>query len=251
MSFGITIVQLQLALRQPGCPICSMQEQAGARYISNLLWESVNDVETRERIIASLGYCPEHTLLLASMEVNRHGSVMGTSIIYEHLAQVVIHRLETWRPEKGLPQWLIPIRRVLAWLKIVPARRPPSQNVLSVESPCRVCQIAEGSAQFALLNLLEELEVHLDDWGPLLAASDGLCLQHLRDCLDNYSEIHPEATQYLVKDTIRRLEDREKRMNEYIRKHAWDARHEAITPAEHRSWKETLSFFSGYPPSRF
>lgn len=100
MSFGITIVQLQLALRQPGCPICYIRGQAGARYISNLLWENVNDVETRERIIASLGYCPEHTLLLASMEVKRHGSAMGTSIIYEHLAQVVVHRLRGLAPRR-------------------------------------------------------------------------------------------------------------------------------------------------------
>lgn len=251
MSFGITIVQLQLALRQPGCPICYIRQQAGARYISNLLWESVNDVETRERIVASLGYCPEHTLLLASMEVDRHGSAMGTSIIYEHLAQVVVHRLETWHPpEERASQWRIFIQRILGWLKVAPSRRPP-KNVLSVDASCRVCQIADGSAQFSLSNLLEELETHLDKWKRLLAASDGLCLQHLRDCLDNYMEMYPKATEYLIKDTIQRLEDRRKRMNEYIRKHAWDARHEAITSEEHCSWKETLSFFSSYPPSRF
>ncbi len=250
MSLGITTVQLQLALRQSGCPICYIRQQAGVRYISNLLWENVNDVETRERIIASLGYCPEHTLLLASVEVNRHGSAMGTSIIYEHLAQVVIHRLETWHPEKRTSQWRIFIQRILGWLNIAPPRGS-LKNVLSVDSSCRVCQIAEGSAQFSLLTLLEELEVHLDDWGRLLATSDGLCFQHLRDCLDNYLEIHPRATEYLIKDTIQRLEDRSKRMNEYIRKHAWDARHEAITPEEHWAWKEMLSFFSGYPPSRF
>lgn len=66
-----------------------------------------------------------------------------------------------------------------------------------------------------------------------------------------HSEDCPEVVQYLVTDSIKRLDERRKRMDEYVRKLCWEGRFEKISEAEFRFWKETLAFFSGLPLSKF
>jgi hypothetical protein len=246
---SIGLIEVQAALQQSGCPICNISQRAASRYISQLLWENVNDVETRKKIIASLGYCPQHTEELVTTELTQHGSAMGTSIIYENLAQVVAKRLQTWQPPPKMPARQSIINRLRNWRR-APKTLPSSMDVLSVDSECRVCQIAERSARFGLSTFLEILKVDPDQWMQLYLLSDGLCLPHLRLCME-HTEEYPTVVQYLVTDTIKRLNDRRKQMDEYVRKLCWDARHEIISEAEFRSWKETLAFFSGLPPSKF
>jgi hypothetical protein len=54
---GLIAVDLRSAMRQPGCPICRIRDEAEYKYLYFLLWENVNDGATRMRIIRSLGFC--------------------------------------------------------------------------------------------------------------------------------------------------------------------------------------------------
>ena len=250
MSSMLSTIELKDAFTQSGCPICTISQEEAFRYINHLLWENVNDLETRLRIFASLGYCPRHTELLAFTELTRFGSAMKISIIYESLIQVVVNRLLTWHPIKMKPKWSLLFHDWVYRLGFS-RRSKPRLTVITVGSPCRVCQIADDSAKFALSTLLEELNARFDIWSQHFMVSDGLCLAHLRFCLQEYGDQYPDTVQYLVRDTIQRLNNRRSRMNEYIRKLTWEARHERITEQEYHSWQETLAFFTGYPSSHF
>ena len=241
MSFSLTVIELKQALQGPGCPLCGIRHNTAERYIRHLLWESVNDVETRRHFIAGLGYCPEHTRMLASREIERHGDALGVNILYENLASVVAGRLETL----DLPK--------------EPGSRkgkPPSgkshkrADHLAPASTCRVCQIANQSTDYALKTLLEELETAPSEWQERYAASDGLCLTHLRQCL-NAADRYPAPASSLREDALIRLKRWEEGLRGYVHKHSWDLRDAPLTENERQAWREVLVFFTGKPPFSF
>lgn len=241
MSFSLTVIELKRALQEPGCPLCGIGHNTAERYIRHLLWESVNDVETRRHFIAGLGYCPEHTRMLASREVERHGDALGVNVLYENLTNVIEGRLETW----DLPKKKNPRRR-----RVYSEEGYKDAGNLAPASTCRVCQMSDSSTQYAPKTLLEELESAPGDWQPRYAASGGLCLSHLRQCL-NAAEHYPAPASFLREDTLTRLKHWQEGLEGYVRKHSWDLREEPLTENERRAWREVLAFFTGQPPSSF
>ncbi len=230
MSFSLTLIELKKALSAPGCPVCSLARSAAERYIRHLLWESVNDGQTRQHFLAGLGYCPEHTRLLAEGEVRRHGDALGVNIMYQNVAAVIADRLKTWTPSK------------LAVPNRPRARRPAS--VLDPAARCRVCEVSDQTAAYALKTLLEQLQSDAEDWRERYAQSDGLCLEHVRRCLDE-QERYPQVAEFLRQQTLLRLERWQTDMEGYIRKHSWELRTEPLTPGERLAWKRALAFFVG------
>ena len=241
MSFALSIIRLKNALVEPGCPICRVSDLSAERYIKQLLWESVNDGETRSRIIDSLGYCPEHTRLLALTEKNKFGDLLGTNIIYEHLSQVVGQRLRVAHQPP----------RIIAWFRRLAGKNSIPIADLTPRGHCRVCQLAEESAMHVLSTLMEELENGSEMMIERYSSSDGLCLPHLRISINQLSREYPSAGEFLRQDALIRLNKWQERMSEYIRKKAWEYRHEPFLPEEKSAWQETLAFFTGYPPDSF
>lgn len=83
--FGLAEAELKAAFRQEGCPICRVRREAERRYLFHLLWENVNDLSTRIRLVRSSGFCPAHTWELFHMEWQHFGDALGNGIIYEDL----------------------------------------------------------------------------------------------------------------------------------------------------------------------
>ena len=241
MPFSLTEIELKHALQGPGCPLCWIGRNAAERYIRHLLWESVNDGDTRWHFITALGYCPEHTLMLASRETEQYGDALGVNILYENLASVVASRLETLdlpkEPEvrKGKP---------------FSGKSHKEPRNLVPASNCRVCQTADSSMQYTLKTLLEELESAPGDWQPRYAASGSLCLSHLRQCL-NAADHYPAPASFLREDTLTRLKRWQEGLQGYVRKHSWDLRDMPLTENERQAWREVLAFFTGKPPFSF
>ena len=241
MSFSLTVIELKHALQESGCPLCWIGRNAAERYIRHLLWESVNDGETRRHFLAGLGYCPEHTRMLASRETEQYGDALGVNILYENLASVVAGRLETL----DLPKK--PGSRK--------GRRSSGKSYkqadhLAPASSCRVCQRADSSTQYALKTLLEELDSAPGDWQARYPASGGLCLSHLDQCL-NAADRYPAPASFLREDALSRLKHWQEGLQGYIQKHNWDLRDVPLTENERQAWREVLAFFTGQPPSSF
>jgi hypothetical protein len=251
---------LKLALKEPGCPICRIKYDAERRYLFNLLYENVNDVTTRTHLAHGLGLCPRHTWDLQATEQSNWNDGMGTGIIYEGLTGQVLNILSDYLAQASLPFWrTTPARlfrpdRLRGWLEqrgrvgrwLAQQLPPPSPAKtllarLTPSSGCRVCEIT-GQSEQTYLEWLARLvtEAEFRAW---YAASDGLCLPHLRRALAYVP--NEEAAYFLAKAAADRLTPLHADLKEYSRKHNWKDRNEPKYPWEQASWIRASAFFGG------
>jgi hypothetical protein len=88
------VLFLRTVLRQPGCLVCRLGGEAATRYLQQLLWENVNDLQTRIRISESQGFCPSHAWELFCLESRGSAPHLGNSILYEDLASQILRVLQ-------------------------------------------------------------------------------------------------------------------------------------------------------------
>jgi len=244
MTFALTIVQLEEALDKPGCPICRMTFDKSIRFIDSFLWESVNDPKSRQEINAAGGFCPEHTRMLVSREIVSSGSVLGVNMVYELLSKNAIKELQGAYLSRGR-------RSVLAGLKRYFKKWMGRSNPAGSQFDCPICTKAERSAINFLGDLFEMVDKGDEKITAAYLRSDGLCQQHLQKGLQNCVDRNPRGAEFLVQDSIRRLEDQRRQMLAYIQKHNWANRDEQLTPEEIAAWQQTLTFFTGLPADQF
>ncbi len=236
MAFALTIVQIEEALKQPGCAICSLSVNAVRKSADGFLYENALNPLVREPILKARGFCPEHTRLLAAIELSSDGSTLGINQIYGQLALAVTDELAAAvKPRR--------ITALPAWLKTGHKSNPLP--------PCPLCKLGEESAVNYLSALFEELELENSATRAIYSQSDGLCYAHLRSGIHLHASSYPDATQFLVEHTGRQLTELSAQMQEYIRKHDWHYREEKVSPEESNAWKRTLSFFTGLPVEKF
>lgn len=247
MAFALAVNHLIAALKEPGCPICSLYREAAERSVESFLWENVNDPQVRQGIIDSYGFCKPHTRLLVAREIFTSSIPLGTNIIYEHLGRLVAGELASVRPTgSGEPGGLGD--KVRTWLYEAGLGRAGGK--LQPRGICPICAAGENFAVNHLHTLCEELEKE-GDVLTAYKASDGLCLDHLRASLDLHSEHFPNAVRFLVDDTVDRLTQQSAHMKEFIRKANWSYQNEKVSEEEDLAWRKTLTFFTGYPGTAF
>jgi len=241
--------ELLVAFRERGCPICRVKAASARRYIAHLLWENVNDLETRTHLARSLGFCPEHTWQLYLMEIKDQGSETAVGIIYADLVGRVVAGLRSFAAQ--LPAAAFgdkPSRRgvwsqarealgMAADLSVV---RP--EGILPSE-PCRPCEFARESEQSDLTWLVEACAE--DAFRARYAASDGLCLNHLRQALEISGAGYPAVAQFLTEMAVQRLSVLAEDLEEYVRKKMWQYHEEVITPGEQDAPRCATQFFGG------
>ncbi len=157
-------------LASPGCPICALALRSVRRYLDALAYESVNDVELREHLRASRGFCHHHAWQFLDLAADG----LGTALIYGDVLGSVLAAL---RPE---PAAVSPLRA----LARLGRRQPRWRTMLRRLAPrgqCPACRELEGAATRYLEVLLPRLSE--PDMRRRLAAAGGLCLPHLRQAL--------------------------------------------------------------------
>lgn len=249
MAFALAVNHLLEAMKDPGCPACRIYSQSSERALESFLWENVNEPDVRQGILDSLGFCTPHTRVMVARELFTSSLPLGTNIIYEHLGRVVAGELKKLRPGTAagvVSGWSGEIRGLLGKAGLGPKDSGPLQPT----GDCPACTAGSNGAQNAVHVLCEELQKEGDVRAAYLA-SDGLCLDHLRDAIARHSGAFPRAVQLLIDDTVRRLESQSKDMKEYIRKANWAYRDEKLTEAEDTAWRKTLSFFTGLGGEKF
>jgi hypothetical protein len=71
------------ACTRGGCPICTMALDTVARYLGILIYENVNDPQTRDTVVAARGYCNDHSWQLRA----KSGAAFGTALMYRDVLQ--------------------------------------------------------------------------------------------------------------------------------------------------------------------
>jgi hypothetical protein len=247
MLSWFSLLDLRDALTRPGCPICQIRWKSASRYLDFLLYENVNDVDTRLNFWAGMGYCHEHTILLAETDRKNEEKPTGMNILYESLASVVKKAISEYPITRERSN---PLREI--FLHLSPGRfAAENPKNLTPKSTCRVCQIADDSAWLGLQTLMQCLQEPGEKVYTLYIKSDGICLPHLRMALEEFTERYPSAVMILKEHAVNHLQDWEQAMGEYVRKNAWQNRHETITDEEKLALQRTLAFFTGYSPQTF
>src|SRR5215210_3332996 len=147
---------LEEALERPGCPICRLVADATLRSLEFLLYGRVNDPVTARQLLATRGFCGEHTWAVRETAAIVHAAT-GVARLYQ-------------RPLADLLRHADGDARFLRWL------RP--------DEPCPLCAANAATTAAYLAELARLLAGRSPRLGGMAAV---LCLPHL-------GELTPYAT---------------------------------------------------------
>lgn len=113
-------------------------------------------------------------------------------------------------------------------------------RALTPTGPCPVCDLQTKQEGYSLMVLLRVL--FEDTWRGRVAKSEGLCLPHLREALD---QGEPEAPlRWLLEDFRRRVGELREQIEEYLRKHDYRFSGEPYGP-ERDAYVHATSLLAG------
>jgi hypothetical protein len=168
---SFTTYNLIEACREPGCPVCCLEQRYVERYLDTQFYENVNNPDLRDILRLSMGFCREHAWLAANQGL---GDALGFAIIYQDVIGAALERLD-----KGVPP---PTRRWAGLLKRIPeqvgAMVYKAVFALTPQKRCPACQKRDEMLSIIISSLVESLGQQ--EMADALQASDGLCLPHLR-----------------------------------------------------------------------
>lgn len=229
-----TAYELLKACQLPGCPACRVEQDSVERYLNSLLFESVNDVPTRERLRASLGFCREHAQLAVDKNL---GNALGFAIIYQDVINNILKQLSG----DSTPPATV---RLSALLKRVPEQISATvQKVLYALTPhkhCIVCQQRDKTLHIVVSSLLEE--IHTPEMKTALQSSEGLCFPHLKKAFEAIPD--PAASEFLLTLHRQKLESLHAELTEYIRKNDYRFQAETVG-AEGDAWQRAIRKVTG------
>jgi hypothetical protein len=229
----ITFFRLVEACDRPGCPVCHCLLVDARQYLNTLLYEQVNDPDTRRRLHASWGFCNWHAWML------REGSdpAFGTAIMYEDFLRAAIERFEGTRHHvaDGPPS-------LLGWLGRLGRRgaRSPLAELYRRRAPCPGCTlIAESETHYVRIALQ-----YIDDpaFDSAYQRSAGLCVRHVLHALE--VDVSTAKTQRLVSRTCPKWLELRRDLHGFIEKHDYKKR-QPFTEAESTAYLRALEVLSG------
>ena len=108
---------------------------------------------------------------------------------------------------------------------------------------CRACIYSEDGERRDIYWLVQLLEP--GSFRSLYAASDGLCLPHVRQALELAMQTDPDAAQFMAEVAEMKVATLKDDLDGYIRKRAHDHRHERMTDGEQNAPRRASQFFGG------
>jgi hypothetical protein len=197
------------------------------------MYEQVNDPGTRDRLVESHGFCNWHAWMLPSV----HNSASGVAIIYRHLLQETLQRLQSARRE-ALPRgrW----QRLRERLAGPRAERLGMLAWRSKKARCLMCAFARNSERDDLKTILEFMGEA--EFAAAFERSAGVCLPHLYAAMA-IGRDHPNLGLLLAVHE-RRWRDLVWELEEFSRKFDYRYADEA-RGRESSSWHRALEVFVG------
>ncbi len=216
---------LMADLERPGCPACHGAHRAAWRHIDALLWEMVNDPETRTRLRATYGFCRTHAGMALTI-ASQQGDSLGMAILYEDFLRAV---------------------RADVLEAVEAPRRRTRRATLRPPHSCLICVTADGTAS-GYLAILAVAGEGSAPWVGIRRAGRGLCLPHLVLGLRSHRAEGDRAR--LAEAFLHGEEDLRGDLRELIRKHDYRFRDEGITDSERASWVHAVRRIVGEPRPR-
>ncbi len=219
--------ELQEMLQQPGCPICHVGRKVARSQLDALLYDSVTDKESREKLVDSMGFCSAHSRELLSFP----GERLGATIIEWALLREAQRRLKASAPAAGA-SWR---QRLLG--------QGAASSALAADDPCPVCT---HQAEIEARSLRELLEHLLGDLEKPLAAAGGLCWPHLELAMRSASDPRVHSALVSLHDQV--WQGWIDQMAEFIRKRDYRYSQETISDQESAAVERSIEALTGLYP---
>ncbi len=231
----ISFFRLIDACDGPGCPVCRCLVADTRQYLDSLLYEQVNDPETRSRLRASWGFCNWHAWMLREAS----DPAFGSAIIYEDMVRVAIRRFE-----RLIGREVGGGGRFVGWLRaLVGRRRLPLLVELYRRRPmCPACgQAADSEGRYidVVLRFVDDPQ-----FDRAYRKSDGLCMPHALHALDVGRG--RGAAALLLSRTLPKWTALRKDLEEFVSKHDYRNR-EPFTEAEGTAYVRAFEALTGTP----
>jgi hypothetical protein len=227
------------ACREPGCPICRLEQESVGRYLDNQFYENVNSPPWRDRLRSSLGFCREHAWLAVE---KRLGDALGFTIIYHDVVNSVLKQLDASGPA---PQ---PRARRRFLRRLSAEAQTRIENILQIISPrkrCPVCEHRDEASHTILSALLEALT--RSEMRDALRASHGLCLPHWQLALEQVRDDSVHEKLLMIQHEI--LESLKNELAEFIRKSDYQLIDKGFG-TEGDAWLRAVSMIAGRSRSK-
>jgi hypothetical protein len=196
------------ACDQRGCPVCRCLTADARQYLEALIYEHVNDPDTRRRLQASWGFCNWHTWMLRETS----DPAFGAAIICEDLLRVTMGRLTRGAGRSGGSS-----RRLGRWLGRLgrQTRRRTLGELYGRRPPCPACRETAAAEQRYLLTALR----FIDDpqFDAAYARSAGLCVPHLLGALALGNGT--AQVEQIVARTLPKWAELRRDLADFVRKH--------------------------------
>ncbi len=225
----LTYYNLIEALKEKGCPICTLLGRNTHKYMVSFLYESVNDPGVRKRIRESYGFCSRHAWQLKEI-----GDGLGLSIVYEDLLENTRMKIES----------MVQSVRSIKDLKTDPFVSGTKSYTRSIEKSCPVCRLEKQNSERNIAAFLESLED--SEFKKLYMQSSGLCMPHLIELLRHIKHIKNEEKQVreILHTELRKIRELSMELKEFQRKHDYRFSSEGFGP-ERDSWIRAIEKMAG------
>lgn len=224
---------LLTALKEPGCPVCRLENAAVDRYLQTVLGESSHDLSIRHERKDSLGFCREHTWRLKTLGI---GNTPATTLGYHDVLLAAAQALQNADHKSHVPKRRLFLRK----RDQTPMRYAAIVKALTPVKGCPACRLAARYSRVVLQELT----------GPLLEsgisgnlkASDGLCLHHLRQAFEVVEDV--DNCKMLIVIHLDHYETRRRELVEVIRELEQREEHQVSRKID-TTWRKVISAVNG------
>ena len=217
---------LLYACRQEGCSICRIGFESTHRYLDAWKYELFTDVEVRQELRRTQGFCHTHTWQLARM-----GATLPLAQAYRDIITDAAEQLQS-SGEISPPASGSLFRRLFE-----------SKENTSEQEPCPACLQRTKAEEYALDTLRKALLE--EEFYQQFSASDGLCLKHFRQASSGKTGDTTGTWQQRLRSAqlgcLQRLDGQ---LMELIRKHDYRFTAEE-RGSEMRSWLRAAGLVAG------
>ncbi len=221
-------LEVKRALKQAGCPICRIGDEALKTNLSWLLKQDYDSPSRLTKILEGGGFCRTHAAWIAA-----HGPDYAGSVMMEKLAS---------HYEGAVKAWILALERG-ADKRSLRRLRPDLRRMFPSTETCVACQTVQASEAAAIRQLVNLLAEEGEKNRNLYAVSDGLCARHFTHSM----EIAPQAVAlFLARDMERRLEALTGELRGFLKQPAFSSR-KAPRESGRKAWLEGLTRLYGNP----
>lgn len=226
------------ACKKGGCPICTTVLDTVARYLEIVIYENVNDPQTRDAVVAARGYCNDHSWQLRAQS----GAALGTAFMYRDVLRHVAEEME--RQPSGPKPGIFAAARgdgsLLGRLMGGGAGNGTGRGAVDPHRACPACRERQRYERIYLGALLDHIAAQ--ELRQAVRSTGGLCLVHLDQANASTRDAHALERLWEVQRACMQALGAE--LSEFIRKHDYRFAEEGIG-AEGTSWIRAIEMVAG------